>query len=497
MCGSLITGATFALFTSKSETNIAITSGKVSVTATVDNGSINMYSATTDSKSSDGEDYDPITNAGDLGEFSGTYYYKPITYDTKNNSGTFTNGGTVELKENTITLDKITAGDKVSFSINVKNESNVAVQYRTVISCSGDKTLFLGLNFTVDETSFSQVSLYKSAYVLAKDSEEQTINISVELPLDAGKAYQNGKSTTITYAIEAVQGNADTSSGSQAYYEYAPVGAEGINLTSDNLTYLDSDGEVTTDKAKATGIQLTANNVDTTAEEVVIPSNIGGVAVTEVGAEAFQMNNNITSVTIPSSVKSIDYNAFGACENLSNVQLSEGLEKIGIGAFYYCENLETIEIPSTVKVIEDGAFMGTNLTSINLPEGIQKIEGKALASDNDNFTIYYAGTKDQWGKILIPNLNYEKGKDDPEKEYITIEQDAENVVEELPINGFTTLFLHHIGGGGTQYIKNITIYFESTGEDDTKDKKVVKYTLQQSKLDPDISYYIQTTDNNE
>ena len=37
MCFSLITGATFALFTSEDKVNIAITSGKVEVTATVEN----------------------------------------------------------------------------------------------------------------------------------------------------------------------------------------------------------------------------------------------------------------------------------------------------------------------------------------------------------------------------------------------------------------------------------------------------------------------------
>lgn len=43
-CASLITGATFALFTSESKVNIAVTSGKVDVKATIDETSVETYS---------------------------------------------------------------------------------------------------------------------------------------------------------------------------------------------------------------------------------------------------------------------------------------------------------------------------------------------------------------------------------------------------------------------------------------------------------------------
>ena len=42
LCASLIAGATFAIFTGESSVNIAVTSGKVNVTATVDN--LKLYS---------------------------------------------------------------------------------------------------------------------------------------------------------------------------------------------------------------------------------------------------------------------------------------------------------------------------------------------------------------------------------------------------------------------------------------------------------------------
>ena len=46
MCLSLMTGATFALFTSTSEVNIAVTSANVDVRAVADDLEVDMYSGT-------------------------------------------------------------------------------------------------------------------------------------------------------------------------------------------------------------------------------------------------------------------------------------------------------------------------------------------------------------------------------------------------------------------------------------------------------------------
>jgi len=52
--------------------------------------------------------------------------------------------------------------------------------------------------------------------------------------------------------------------------------------------------------------------------EVIIPSTIDGYTVTCIGFEAF-MNSEMTSVTIPSSVKNIYDKAFEYCKKLTDV----------------------------------------------------------------------------------------------------------------------------------------------------------------------------------
>ena len=65
----------------------------------------------------------------------------------------------------------------------------------------------------------------------------------------------------------------------------------------------------------------------------------------------------LTSVTIPSNVKTVDNYAFDACEQLEKVELSEGLEEIGTYAFARTPIIE-ITLPSTLKVIKQMAFSG-------------------------------------------------------------------------------------------------------------------------------------------
>lgn len=68
-----------------------------------------------------------------------------------------------------------------------------------------------------------------------------------------------------------------------------------------------------------------------TGEKTVIEaSDLSGI--TDINPEAF-ISTNITSVTLPSSVKSIGLNAFGNCKNLSTVYIPSSVEKIAGYAF--------------------------------------------------------------------------------------------------------------------------------------------------------------------
>ena len=181
LCVSLIAGATFAIFTSEASVNIAVTSGTVKVTATVDN--LKLYS---------------LDNI-DANTFTGTE-----TERTK--EGTFLNKGTATLSGSTLSLDRLTPGDKVTFVVNIANESNVTIKYRTLLSVK-DSGLFEALKVSVGGRTAGNASDWT---VMTDAGEIASEECSIELPASATDEYQ-GKSCKIDFVVEAVQGNVDES----------------------------------------------------------------------------------------------------------------------------------------------------------------------------------------------------------------------------------------------------------------------------------------------
>lgn len=84
--------------------------------------------------------------------------------------------------------------------------------------------------------------------------------------------------------------------------------------------------------------------------------------VVEIGPQSFY-RSQIKNVIIPSSVKKIGSESFFACYNLEEVNLPEGLERIEWRALYGCHKIKTIVVPSSVTFIVGEAF--NNMGRIN------------------------------------------------------------------------------------------------------------------------------------
>lgn len=75
-----------------------------------------------------------------------------------------------------------------------------------------------------------------------------------------------------------------------------------------------------------------------------------------IGIEAFAFCEELTEVTVPSTVTVIEPHAFYGCVTLTDVTLSTGLKTIGTYAFGQCYELISIKIPATVTEIGLCAF---------------------------------------------------------------------------------------------------------------------------------------------
>ncbi|MDE6102503.1 MAG: leucine-rich repeat domain-containing protein, partial [Ruminococcus sp.] len=131
------------------------------------------------------------------------------------------------------------------------------------------------------------------------------------------------------------------------------------------------------------GDYIEISKCDTSATEVIIPSEIEGVPVTSIGKSAFSVSyfseNILKSVEIPDSVTNIGDDAFYKCENLTSINIPAGVTHIGREAFEDCSSLESIEIPDGITIIEYGTFQRCkSLTSVKIPNSVTSIKVNAF-----------------------------------------------------------------------------------------------------------------------
>ena len=153
-------------------------------------------------------------------------------------------------------------------------------------------------------------------------------------------------------------------------------------------------------------IETATNTLIYACQNTTIPDSI-----TSIGEDAFS-NEEITSITIPYGVKTIESRAFSGCEMLTTITIPNSVTTIGPNAFAGCSSLTSVvvaegntiydsrekcnaiietatntlifgcqntSIPNSVKSIGDGAFSGCeSLTSINIPNSIKSVGRSAF-----------------------------------------------------------------------------------------------------------------------
>lgn len=111
--------------------------------------------------------------------------------------------------------------------------------------------------------------------------------------------------------------------------------------------------------------------------DLVIPETVtnGGktYSVTSIGTSAFDHCIQLTSVTIPGSIKSIGAAAFMSCD-FETITILDGVTTICDSAFYLCNKLKKIIVPNSVTSIGKAAFCECReLKVAKLPDGITNV----------------------------------------------------------------------------------------------------------------------------
>ena len=191
MCASLVAGATFALFSSSSSVNIAVTSGNVEVTASV----VEIQKSYVD------ENNETV------------------------NGKLFSGDATFDEEAHTVTLSNVLPKDTVKFKVQVVNGSNVAIKYRMVMSLVEDNGLFSSLDITLNGKKFYGYTSGTKYALLEAGQQIAAIPVVISLPEGATC---NNTACKLTYKVEAVQGNASVED-----FPEVPENTLAVNTTED------------------------------------------------------------------------------------------------------------------------------------------------------------------------------------------------------------------------------------------------------------------------
>lgn len=101
--------------------------------------------------------------------------------------------------------------------------------------------------------------------------------------------------------------------------------------------------------------------------------------VVGIGLMSFFHCEGLTSVTLPSTLNSIETKAFQAT-GLTAIKLPASIESLGIDIFRDCESMVSAELPDGMEIIPEGMFCRCNkLSEVKLPEGLTTIGNSAFS----------------------------------------------------------------------------------------------------------------------
>ncbi len=225
----------------------------------------------------------------------------------------------------------------------------------------------------------------------------------IVLHIDENKGLDRGTAVRISSTINGQKYETQVTITQHLYYFTAKT-VEGIELS----YRINSDTPTKTCIVSGCGEDLYAYYpaLDTlTTGHVTIPAEVDGYSVIGIDFNAFENCKNITGVSMPETLTTINSEAFKGCTSLADFQFSPALNSLGMDIFeetawfakqpdglvyindrllyVYKGEMPTdthLEVKEGCTYIGYGAFMGqSNLTSITLPESLETIEGYAFS----------------------------------------------------------------------------------------------------------------------
>lgn len=101
--------------------------------------------------------------------------------------------------------------------------------------------------------------------------------------------------------------------------------------------------------------------------------------VVSIANSAFKDFKHIKTVHLPNGLKSIGGDAFFGCDSILILNIPNSVTEIGDLAFYSCKGVKELILSQNLKAISSACFVATEMSRLNIPEGVEVLKLDAFA----------------------------------------------------------------------------------------------------------------------
>lgn len=153
-----------------------------------------------------------------------------------------------------------------------------------------------------------------------------------------------------------------------------------------------------------------------------------GNMVNSIGDSVFFHCQQLQNINIPNSVYYIGKYAFSCCYEMDSIHLPNTINIINPACFLFCYHLKSIDIPGSVGIIGSLAFASSGMASVNIPSTVTNIASDAFG-DIPNINYNGSASGAPWGALCL-GAYYEDSVwyyNSSKKEVVAVERLAVNV----------------------------------------------------------------------